>query len=135
MRALAKTDPEASWTFVCDGLKTHKSESQVRFISEQGDLSGELGCKGKSNILKSLESRAEFRYQEEHRIHIGYMQKLCSWMSQIEIWFGIINRCLLKRKSYKSIDELEASILRFIEQYNLVAKSFKWTYKSVSLAV
>ena len=54
-------------------------------------------------------------------------------MNQIEIWFGIINRRLLKRKSYKSIEELEASIMRFIEQYNLMAKPFKWTYKGVPL--
>ena len=54
-------------------------------------------------------------------------------MNQIEIWFGIINRRLLKRKSYKSIAELEAGILRFIEQYNLMAKPFKWTYKGVPL--
>lgn len=55
--------------------------------------------------------------------------------NQIEICFGIINRHLLKRKSYKSIEELKASILRFIEQYNLMVKPFKWTYKSVPLVV
>ena len=52
-------------------------------------------------------------------------------MNQIEIWFGIINRKLLKRKSYLSIEELEASILRFIEQYNLTAHPFKWTYDRI----
>ena len=56
-------------------------------------------------------------------------------MNQIEIWFGIINRRLLKRKSYRSIEELKASILRFVEQYNVMAKSFKWTYKGVPLTV
>lgn len=50
-------------------------------------------------------------------------------MNQIEIWFGIINRRLLKRKSYPSVNELKASILRFIEQYNIMAKPFKWIYK------
>ena len=54
-------------------------------------------------------------------------------MNQIEIWFGIINRRLLKRKIYQSIDELKGSILRFIEQYNITAKPFKWTYKGVPL--
>lgn len=54
-------------------------------------------------------------------------------MNQTEVWFGIINRRLLKRKSYKSIEELEANIMRFIEQYNLMAKPFKWTYKGVPL--
>ena len=46
-------------------------------------------------------------------------------MNQIEIWFGIINRKLLKRKSYLSTEELEASILRFMEQYNLTAHPFR----------
>lgn len=62
-------------------------------------------------------------------------QQHSSWMNQIEIWFGIINRKLLKRKSYLSIEELEASILRFIEQYNLTAHPFKWTYAGIPLAI
>ena len=133
--ALVETDPGASWTFVCDGLTIHRSESLVRYVAEQCGLSDDLGCKGKSGILKSMESRAEFLHREDHRIHIIYTPKHCSWMNQIEIWFGIINRRLLKRKSYKSIEELEASILRFIEQYNLTAKPFKWTYKGIPLTV
>lgn len=133
LRALVETDPDASWTIVCDGLNTHKSESLVRFVAEQCGLTEDLGRKGKSGILKSLESRAEFLHQEEHRIRIVYTPKHCSWMNQIEIWFGILNRRLLKRKSYRSVEELETSILRFIEQYNLMAKPFKWTYKGVPL--
>ena len=133
--ALVETDRGASWTFVCDGLNIHKSESLVRYVAEQCGLSDDLGCKGKSGILKSMESRAEFLHQEDHRIRIVYTPKHCSWMNQIEIWFGIINRRLLKRKSYKSIEELEASILRFVEQYNLTAKPFKWTYKGIPLTV
>lgn len=56
-------------------------------------------------------------------------------MNRIEIWFGIINRCLLKRKSYQFVDELKASILRFIGQYNIMEKLFKWTYKGVLLTI
>lgn len=133
IRALVETDPKASWTFVCDGLNTHKSESLVRFVAEQCGLSGNPGRKGKSGILKNLESRAEFLHQKDHRIRIVYTPKHCSWMNQIEIWFGIINRRLLKRKSYPSVNELKASILRFIEQYNIMAKPFKWTYKGIPL--
>ena len=133
IRASVETDPEAPWTFVCDGINTHKSESLVRFVAEQCGLSEDLGSKGKSGILKNQESRAEFLHQKDHRIRIVYTPKHCSWMNQIEIWFGIINRRLLKRKSYQSIDELKASILRFIEQYNIMAKPFKWTYKGVPL--
>ena len=135
IRALIETDPEASWTFVCDGLNIHKSESLVRFVAGQCGLSEDLGSKGRSGILKNQESRAEFLHHKDHRIRIVYTPKHCSWMNQIEIWFGIINRRLPKRKIYRSMEEPEASILRFVEQYNVMAKPFKWTYKGVPLTV
>uniref|UniRef100_UPI0035203755 transposase n=1 Tax=Enterocloster clostridioformis TaxID=1531 RepID=UPI0035203755 len=135
VKALAGTDPQAPWTFICDGLNTHKSEALVRFVAEACALGVELGKKGKTGILKSMESRADFLHDPSHRIRFVYTPKHSSWMNQIEIWFGIINRKLLKRKSCLSIEELEASILRFIEQYNLTAHPFKWTYAGIPLVI
>lgn len=134
VRKLVETDPQASWTFVCDGLNTHKSEMLVRFVAEQCGITDELGQKGKAGILKNLDSRTDFLHDKKHRIRFVYTPKHCSWMNQIEIWFGIINRRLLKRKSYQSVEQLEESILRFIEQYNVTASPFRWTYKGVPLA-
>lgn len=135
VEALVETDPNASWTFVCDGLNTHKSEALVRFVVSACNLDVELGQKGKQGILKSMNSRADFLHDPSHRIRFVYTPKHSSWMNQIEIWFGILNRKLLKRKSYLSIQELEASICRFIEQYNLTAHPFKWTYAGIPLAI
>lgn len=133
VRKLVETDPNASWTFVCDGLNIHRSEMLVRFVAEQCGIREELGQKGRKGVLKSLTSRTEFLHDKIHRIRFVYTPKHCSWMNQIEIWFGTISRKLLKRKSYPSIQQLEESILRFIEQYNVTAKPFKWTYKGVPL--
>ncbi len=132
---LLKTDPQASWTFVCDGLNIHKSESLVRFVAEKCGLLDDLGSKGKSGILKNLNSRSEFLNQKDHRIRFVYTPKHCSWLNQIEIWFSIISRRLLKRKSFKSISELKSSILRFIDQYNLTSKPFNWTFTGLPLTV
>ncbi len=134
VRALVETDAGASWTFICDGLNTHKSETLVRFVAEQCGIEEGLGKKGKTGILKNQGSRTEFLHDKSHRIRFVYTPKHCSWMNQIEIWFGIINRRLLKRKSYQSVKQLEESILRFIEQYNVTAHPFKWTYKGIPLA-
>ena len=129
------TDPTANWVFVCDGLNTHKSEALVRLVAERCGITSNLGEKGKNGILKSMDSRSEFLHDKNHKIRFVYTPKHCSWMNQIEIWFGIINRRLLKRKSYVSISELEDSIRRFIKQYNLLAHPFKWTYAGVPLSV
>ena len=45
VKALAETDPQASWTFICDGLNTHKSEALVRFVAEACAPDVELGKK------------------------------------------------------------------------------------------
>ena len=133
--SLVDTDPDASWTFVCDGHNTHKSESLVKFVAGRccSLTDEELGVKGKSGILQNMETRAEFLHDQNHRIRFIYTPKHSSWLNQIEIWFSILARRLLRWSSYISVEELVESILRFIEQYNITARPFRWTYTGVPL--
>jgi len=51
------------------------------------------------------------------------------WLNQIELWFSILVRKLLKRASFSSVDDLWQRILKFIDYFNrTMAKPFKWTY-------
>jgi transposase len=135
VRAAVQSDMRCSWVFILDGLNIHKSESLVRYVAQQCKLDLELGVKGKSGILQSMESRAEFLQDPSHRIRFVYTPKHCSWMNQIELWFSIIRRKLLKRKSYLSVAELNQSILKLIAQYNVKARPFKWTYGNKVLVI
>lgn len=128
VRQLVAEEPGKSYIIICDGLNTHKSESLVKLVAQECNICAELGVKGKEGILKSMKSREEFLMNTEHRIRFVYTPKHSSWVNQIEIWFGIINRKLLKKSSYISVEEMVQSILKFIEQYNLTAKAFKWNY-------
>jgi transposase len=51
---------DSTWIFVSDQLNTHKSDSLVRYVAEQCGIKEHLGIKGKSGILKSMESRQAF---------------------------------------------------------------------------
>lgn len=129
-----KTSPHSNWIFVMDQLNTHKSESLVRLFAEENKYKGELGEKGEKGILKTMESREEFLTKKDQKLQIQFTPKHCSWMNQIEIWFGIMHRKSLKRKSFKSIEELVSKVKEFIKYYNdKMAKPFKWTYEGKPL--
>ena len=128
VRQLISEDADKNYIIICDGLNTHKSEGLVKLVAQECSLTADLGIKGKEGILKSMKSRESFLMDENHRIRFVYTPKHSSWVNQIEIWFGIINRKLLKKGSYTSVAEMAQSILNFIKQYNLTAKAFNWKY-------
>jgi DDE superfamily endonuclease len=122
------SDPQAVWLFVTDQLNTHQSESLVGLVAKRCALSDELGEKGKSGVLQSLSSRAAFLSDPSHRIQFVYVPKHTSWLNQIEIWFSILVRRVIKRGNFPSVDALRERILAFIAYFNQTAKPFRWTY-------
>jgi len=124
------TDPQAQWIFITDRLNTHQSEKLVKMIAQRCEITDDLGVKGKRGILQSIKTRSKFLENSEHRIRFVYTPKHSSWLNQIEIWFSILVKKLLKRSSFKSVEEMCQRILEFIEYYNkTMAKAFKWKYK------
>jgi putative transposase len=102
----------------------------VRLVAELCGTCGSLGIKGKEGILKNMQTRSSFLSNEHHRIRCVYTPKHASWLNQVEIWFSILVRRLLKRLVTKSREELKQKIENFIEYFNkTMSKPFKWTWK------
>lgn len=54
-----------------------------------------------------------------------------SWLNQVEIWFGILQRKTLTNASFSSIDKLCEAITNFTAAYNESAAPFVWRKREV----
>jgi transposase len=72
----------------------------------------------------------EFNKRHGQRFHFIYTPVHGSWTNQIEIWFGILQRKVLKNSSIESEKVLKDKVWRFIENWNKVdAHPFNWQFR------
>jgi hypothetical protein len=83
-------------------------------------ISDNLSTRGTQEVRDWLQAhpRWSFAFTPTH----------ASWLNQIEIFFSILWRRLLKHGIFTSEDDLAQQMLAYIETYNQTAKPFKWTY-------
>ena len=128
------TDPSAGWIFVCDQLNTHQSEALVNLVAERCSTDVALGVKGESGVLQTMASRKAFLAALDHRIRFVYTPRHSSWLNQIELWFSVLARKLLRRASFASLGDLQERVDKFIDYFNAVlAKPFRWTFTGRAL--
>lgn len=128
-------EPEEKLVFILDQLNTHKSESLVRLAARINGDEQWLGVKGKSGVLKNMESRMRYLEGEQpkhpseqrRRLRIVYTPKHCSWLNVVEGWFSGLQSRLLSLLSCQSTEELSDKVLEYADYYNENwAKQINW---------
>lgn len=90
---------------ICDNYSTHKHKKVKEWLATQKNV--------------------QMHFTPTH----------ASWLNQIEIWFSIMSRRVLKQGIFKSVPDLIQKIKRFIREYNPSAEPFAWTYTGQPLKV
>ena len=83
-------------------------------------ISDNLSTRGTQEVQDWLAEHPRWSFQ--------FTPTHASWLNQIEIFFSILWRRLLKHGIFTSEDDLAQQMLAYIETYNQTAKPFKWTY-------
>lgn len=109
MDLVAFTYRQARVHVVLDNLNTHLDTRQGSFITDWNKAHG---------------SRFVFHYTPTHG----------SWLNQVELWFGIMTRRVLRHGNFHDPNELVEAIEDFIENWNgIEAHPFRWTYRGTPL--
>jgi hypothetical protein len=72
------------------------------------------------------------RFNQRHggRFHFVYTPLHASWVNQVEIWFGILQRRILKHGNFRNPAELARRVMAFIAYWNRrEAHPFRWTFR------
>ena len=65
------------------------------------------------------------------RFHLHFTPTSASWLNMVERFFAEITRDRIRRGAFKSVAELKAAIMQYLENHNADPKPFLWT-KSAS---
>lgn len=120
--------------------KCYDRHTNEQFLDFMNELVKHYPTQDLYVILDNLSVHKHRKVQEwlslqQGRVHFVFTPTRASWLNQIELWFSILTRKVLKRGIFNSKEELVQKIMQFIEQYNLEAKPFKWTYTGDPLKI
>ena len=107
-----------------------RSDNFVEFLSDlvaQTPAGLDLHCIADNLSAHKTDKVADFLADNPH-VHLHYTPTHASWLNQVELFFSILERRLLRRGEFDSVDHLAERIIAFIKDYNRKAAPFRWTY-------
>ena len=122
-QAYAKLPRMKRYDWVMDNLNTHWSLDVCRLVARWCKVPFE------PRQLKKGPQRRAFLCDPSHRHVFHFTPKHGSWLNQAELFFGVLHRRFLARGSFRSAQDFERRLERFLRDYNTRhAHPYRWTY-------
>jgi transposase len=124
------------------GLKVHEgtvagwvtdSTRSDNFVDFLGDLVAQtpagldLHCIV-DNLSAHTTAKVDAFLADNPHVYLHFTPTHASWLNQVELFFSILERRLLRRGEFDSVEHLTQRIIAFIKDYNRRAAPFRWTY-------
>jgi transposase len=115
---------------------TTQTKKRVDFIAFMDDLLKELPGSDATEYHVILDNycihkRCNEWLSAHPNVFFHFTPTSASWLNQVEIWFNIMSRKVLRGASFDSVKTLSEAILGYIESYNGTAKPFVWKKREV----
>jgi hypothetical protein len=92
-------------------------------------LPSDFGILAKLNNLSSHKTEIVREFLEQNpRVRFHFTPTYSSWLNQVEIWFGRIQRDVITRAVFTSVADLSRKLMKYIRAYDKLAKPFRWWF-------
>ena len=129
---LAALDPQTGQVFgQCSSTRT--AEDLLAFLGRlAARYSGQVYIVWDNLNIHHGERWVAFNRRHGGRFHFVYTPLHASWMNQVEVWFGILQRRVLRYGSFRDLAALRARIRGFVAHWNRrEAHPFRWKFRGV----
>ena len=111
-------------------LPRHRGKEFLRFLRQ---LEKEVPSDVEVHLIldnysthKSAQVKAWLKPKKRQRFHFHFTPTSSSWLNQVERWFGLITERMIRRGTFRSVQELEAAIYQWLAQWNENPRAFTW---------
>jgi hypothetical protein len=124
LRHVLQTYPDQQgYDWVVDNLNTHWSLDVCRLVAEQCAI---------PLVEKDLQTGAQrraFLSDPSHRLVFHFTPKHGSWLNQVELFFSVLARQVLRRGDFASVAAFTERLTWWLTDYNeRKAHPYRWTY-------
>ena len=116
--------------------KTAARHTSEQFVDFLGQVVG--SCKPNQEVhiildnLSAHKTKQVVAFLNEHpTVKLHFTPTYSSWLNQVEIWFARIERDVIARGVFTSVQDLARKLMRYIRAYSKTARPFRWKYSDV----
>lgn len=80
------------------------------------------------NLSAHKTKKVEEFLDQHPNVHMHFTPTYSSWLNQVELWFGKLQRDVISRGVFTSLADLKRKLMRYIRQYNKAPRTVKWRY-------